>query len=118
MYHDTTKRYTEIYKFFEVGPPPKDLYVGKTVQGIEKRASQHAKEKALEKLMKDGVIDKVVIDKGFWTPFQTATREQHFISKLGTKGRKGAASIWNKINAVSKKKFDYFSKIIPCGKSM
>ena len=118
IFNDLTTRYTEIYKYFEVGPPPKDLYVGKTVQGLEKRASQHATEKGLQKLLKDGIIDKVVIDKGYWTPFQTAAQEQHYISSLKTKGRKGSALIWNKINALSGKKFDYFSKLIACGKSI
>lgn len=113
VFNNTSTRYTEIYRYFD--PITKETqYVGKTVQGLEKRATQHATEKGLQKLVDEGKLGYEVVDKGKWNAFQTAAREQHYISKFGTKGKKAGAHIWNKINALSKKKFDYFSKLIKC----
>jgi hypothetical protein len=115
IYNDLTTRSTEIYRYFD--PVTNETqYIGKTVQGIEKRAGQHATEKGLQKLVDEGKLAYEGIAKGDWNKFQTAAHEQHFISKFKTKGRKGSAAIWNKINALSAKKFDYFSKLIGCGK--
>jgi len=113
VFNDLTNRPTTIYRYFD--PVTNETqYVGKTVQGIEKRASQHAKEKGLQSLVDRRKLAYEVIDQGNWNAFQTAAREQHFISKFGTKGQKAGAYIWNKINALSRGKFDYFSKIIKC----
>lgn len=113
VFNDQTLRNTEIYRYYDPATG-KTQYVGKTVQGVEKRAAQHAREKALQKLLAEDKLAYEVIDRGRWNAFQTAAREQHFISKFGTKGQKAGAYIWNKINALSRKKFDYFSKIIKC----
>lgn len=113
IFNDASAKYTEIYRYFDP-VTQQTQYVGKTVQGIEKRAVQHAREKALQKLIDEGKLAYEVIDDGVWNSFQTAAREQHYISKYGTKGKKIGAHIWNKINALSRKKFDYFSKIIKC----
>jgi hypothetical protein len=113
VFNDLTTRQTEIYRYFD--PVTKETqYVGKTVQGLEKRAGQHAREKGLQALVSEGKLGYEVIDKGKWNAFQTAAREQHYISKFGTKGQKAGAHIWNKINALSKAKFDHFSKLIKC----
>ncbi|AMP98706.1 hypothetical protein AY601_1795 [Pedobacter cryoconitis] len=113
VYNDPTIRTTDIYRYFD---PVTDetYYVGKTVQGMEKRASQHAVEKGLNQLIKEGKLDYEVIEGGKkWNAFQTATMEQHYIKLLNSKLQKGMP-IWNKINALSKAKFEYFSKLIKC----
>jgi hypothetical protein len=112
VYNNQTPRETKIYRYFD--PVTKETYyVGKTVQGAEKRASQHTLEKGLQKLLDDGKIKYQVIEEGSWNAFQTAAREQHYIMALESKTQKGM-HFWNKINALSKAKFDYFSKFIKC----
>ncbi len=113
IFNDLSTRYTEIYRYYDP-ITQKTQYIVKTVQGMEKRAAQHAREKALQKLIDQNKLAYEVIDGGFWNTFQTAAREQHYISKYSTKGKMAGAYIWNKINALSRKKFDYFSKIIKC----
>ncbi|AZB26252.1 DUF4280 domain-containing protein [Chryseobacterium bernardetii] len=117
IFHDLTTRSTEIYRYFDP-VTGETLYVGKTVQGVNKRASQHALEKGLQNLIDEEKLAYEVIDRGNWNAFQTAAHEQHYISKFGTKGKKAGAVIWNKINALSAKKFNYFSKLIGCGASI
>jgi len=112
VFNDPTLRDTKIYRYFDPATN-ETYYVGKTVQGIEKRASQHAVEKGLQELTRENKLAYEIIEKGNWTTFQTAAREQHFIMKLNSRLQKGMP-IWNKINALSKAKFDYFSKLIKC----
>ncbi|MGO4875116.1 polymorphic toxin-type HINT domain-containing protein [Pedobacter psychrotolerans] len=112
VYNDPTLRNTEIYRYYD--PVTKETYyVGKTVQGLEKRASQHAVEKGLQKLVDEDKLAYEVIQRGRWSAFQTAAREQHFIMALESKLQKGMP-IWNKINALSKAKFEYFKNLIKC----
>ena len=86
------------------------MYVGKSIQKEGTRLSQHILEKGLDP--ERYAID--VLESGKWTPFQTAAREQHYIMQNGTKILKEGAEIKNKINALSKIKFKYFSEIIKC----
>jgi hypothetical protein len=113
IYNDLTKRPTEIYRYFDP-VTKKTVYVGKTVQGVEKRASQHAREKGLEALLKKGKLKYEIVEKGMWNAFQTATREQHYMMKYGTKVERAGYKIYNKINALSPRKWQYFKDLIKC----
>jgi hypothetical protein len=82
----------------------KTVYVGKTIQGGSKRFSQHAIEKGLDK----SKFKLKILAKGNWTAYEIAVKEQHFIKKHGTKTAKSLgkyAHVFNKINAISEKKF-------------
>ncbi|MGN7987128.1 polymorphic toxin-type HINT domain-containing protein [Pedobacter sp. 22226] len=108
-YNDLSPRPTKIYGIVDKSTN-KIVYVGKSVQKEGTRLSQHVLEKKLDPKR----YRIKVLDKGNWNAFQTAAREQHYIMKNGTKLQKLGAQIKNKINALSRKKFDYFSKIIKC----
>ncbi|MFK6999568.1 polymorphic toxin-type HINT domain-containing protein [Flavobacterium oreochromis] len=108
-FNDLTPKMTEIYGIWDK-KSKQFVYVGKTIQEEGKRFGQHVIEKGLDPKR---YVSKT-IDSGMWNAFQTATREQYHIMQNGTKTLKSGASIKNKINAIGKKKFDYFSKLIKC----
>ena len=78
--------------------------MGKTIQGGSKRFSQHAIEKGLDK---SKFIFKELAS-GNMTAYEIAVKEQHYIKKHGTKTAKMMgkyAHLFNKINAITEKKF-------------
>jgi len=108
-FHVLTPRPTKIYGIVDK-TTKQIVYVGKSVQKEGTRLSQHILEKGLDPKR----YSIKVLEKGKWDAFQTAAREQHHIMKNGTKILKKGAEIKNKINALSKRKFNYFSKLITC----
>lgn len=109
IFNNLTKKDTKIYGIIDK-QTKQVVYVGKSVQKEGTRLSQHLLEKGLDP-KRYGIK---VLEKGKWNAFQTAAREQYHILKNGTKFLKQGAEIRNKINAVSKRKFNYFSKFIKC----
>ncbi|MDR1370957.1 MAG: DUF4280 domain-containing protein [Dysgonamonadaceae bacterium] len=101
---------TEIYGIFD-NTIKKYIYVGKTVQGVDTRWIQHIKDKMIKNPNR---YRRRVLAFGNWNAFQTAAREQHYIMNLGTLEMKVGAEFRNKINALSKAKFEWFKKIIKC----
>jgi Pretoxin HINT domain len=103
IFGSTKTGQAEIYKIIDK-TTNEVVYVGKTVQEGGKRFGQHVLEKGLdtERFIKE------TIESGKWTAYETAVREQHFINKYGTKTKKIVgefAHVFNKINAISEKKF-------------
>ena len=82
----------------------KVVYVGKTIQGGDKRFSQHTLEKGLDKTK----FKVKTLTKGEMTAYEIAVKEQHYIKKYGTKTAKMVGKyghVFNKINAITEKKF-------------
>jgi len=109
VYNDLATKSTKIYGIVDK-KTKQVVYVGKSIQKEGTRLSQHVLEKGLDPKR----YSIKVLEKGKWNAFQTAAREQYHISKNGTKVLKKGAEIKNKINALSKRKFNYFSKLIKC----
>jgi hypothetical protein len=109
IFNDLTPKPSEIYGIWDK-KTKQFVYVGKTIQEEGKRFSQHVLEKGLDPKR---YVSKT-LDSGTWNVFQTAAREQYHIMKNGTKVLKKGAEIRNKINALSKRKFNHFSKFIKC----
>ncbi|AJH15846.1 polymorphic toxin-type HINT domain-containing protein [Myroides profundi] len=103
------KKQTEIYGIVDK-TTDQIVYVGKSFQDEGIRFAQHMKEKGLDPTR----YTSKTLDAGKWNAFQTAAREQHFIMKHGTKVLKAGAEFRNKINALGKAKFNFFSKLIKC----
>ena len=94
---------SEIYGIYD-NVTEQIVYVGKTVQTNAERLAQHAAEKGLDL----NRFDIRTLDDGNWTAYETAVKEQHFIKKHGTQIPKLTdefAHVFNKINAVTERKF-------------
>ena len=108
-YNNMATQPTKIYGIMDKSTK-QIVYVGKSIQKEGTRLSQHVLEKGLDPKR----YSIKVLEKGNWNVFQTAAREQYHIMQNGTKILKKGAEIRNKINALSKRKFNYFNKLIKC----
>jgi len=96
----------------------KDYYVGQTIQGFDKRFSQHLtahrKNRSLRPWMEGAFPSPIKIGKSYgpfkMTPFEAAVVEMHELYKRGGK-RVGGKGLYNKVNPVSKLKFNIYKKV-------
>ncbi len=97
----------------------KDYYVGQTIQGFDKRFSQHLTAHRKNRLLRpwmeevDGSLQIRINGKlgpFKMTPFEAAVVEMHELYKRGGK-RVGGRGLYNKVNPVSKLKFNIYKKV-------
>lgn len=103
VFASLVKGNAEIYGIYD-NVTEQIVYVGKTIQTKGDRFAQHAIEKGLDKER----FEIRSLDKGHWTAFETAVREQHLIKEYGTQIPKLSdefAHVFNKINAIGQRKF-------------
>ena len=117
IFADLTKRQESIYRVEETtivngAKVTTVIYVGQTEQTLEERLRDHlAKRPEWRALSDEDRLRIVPVEEGFWTKYETAVWEKHFIVKYKAIN----PSLENVSNPIGKEKFEKFHDLhMPC----